>query len=179
MRDKYEMFAIESDEESLKHYGVRGMRWGIRRNTKISSPEKLTDAKLARANRKGKVVISNDDKQAAKTSAQAVETLIRANAKVSARIMAAKNDEAAHNAAVGAMVASYIRTGTKPTKAYAKAYKATKDAKMRKSFEKRINKAEEFSRVLDQRITTKFGKTEVATAKKQIQDVVDKNRRPR
>lgn len=33
----YEIFAIESDEESLKHFGVKGMKWGVRRVDPSSS----------------------------------------------------------------------------------------------------------------------------------------------
>lgn len=163
---------VISTDDFLEHHGVKGMRWGVRRNTLAISKSDAADNpnKIRRAERKGKVVVTADTKDAAKQKATSVETLIRANAKVSLKEAGIAMDKSAHNAAVGAMMASYIRDGVKTTKAQSKALKVTKDAKARRGFEKRSEKLDSFQRKLNDRMKMKFSEEEMRNARKIVAD---------
>lgn len=43
--------------EELSHFGIRGMKWGVRRNRKESSPKLSSDEKMHRAVRTTKIVV--------------------------------------------------------------------------------------------------------------------------
>lgn len=162
-------------EDTLAHYGVKGMRWGVRRNVKVLSAkdgpdgQAKLDKQVARAKAKGKSVIVGDTKKMGKEFAEPVETLIRANNAKRVREMNIEMDKVAHNSAIGAMAASYIKSGVKPSKAYDKALKATKDTKQRRLFEKRIEKAEKLSAKIESRMNVKYGEAKMQIARMSVQ----------
>lgn len=145
-------YPVENDE--LRHYGVLGMRWGVRRNTKrlsssdsakrekaIASLQKHREkgtAEIAKLNKKAVKLeqeherrIVKDETKAAKINQKAAKTRAKAsglfvsNKKAAKRLMKAQVLEGKANALTA--------------KANMAKAKINKNAAMRKSFEREIN----------------------------------------
>lgn len=77
---------VPAESDELMHYGVRGMRWGVRRNTRLlksadSAKREKAVAKLQKHREKGSAAIAKLQKKGVKLEKQHEQRIIKDEAK--------------------------------------------------------------------------------------------------